>query len=72
MISGNLLILFTGAKPGACVNALDKRTGKEIWKAMDDTVSNSSPRVIVAGAKRQLTVWMDESVTSLNPTTGET
>src|SRR5438094_8321284 len=28
--------------------------------------------MIVAGGKRQLIVWTDESVTSLNPTTGET
>src|SRR5438093_11040606 len=49
LIDGNLLVLFTGAKPGACFIALDKKTGKEVWKALDDTVSNSSPLVIVAG-----------------------
>ena len=72
LIEGNLLILFTGAKPGACVIALDKQTGKEVWKALDDSVSNSSPLIIVAGGKRQLIVWTCESVTSLNPATGET
>src|SRR5213595_3777115 len=72
LIEDNLLILFTGAKPGACVIALDKKTGKEVWKALDETVSNSSPLVIVAGGKRQLIVWTDNSVTSLNPATGET
>jgi len=72
LIEGNLLILFAGAKPGACVIALDKKTGKEVWKALDETVSNSSPLVIVAGGKRQLIVWTNESVTSLNPATGET
>src|SRR6266568_2834335 len=54
------------------VDCLDARTGKEIWKALNETVSNSSPLVIVAGGKRQLIVWTDESVTSLNPATGET
>ncbi|HMJ65983.1 MAG TPA: PQQ-binding-like beta-propeller repeat protein, partial [Candidatus Binatia bacterium] len=33
LIEGNLLILFVGARPGACVIAFDKRTGKEVWKA---------------------------------------
>src|ERR1051325_3564143 len=70
LIEGNLLILFTGAKPGACVIALDKRSGKEIWKALNDTVSNSSPLVIVAGGKRQLIVWTDNAVNSLDPATG--
>src|SRR6185503_13738978 len=72
LIEANLLILFTGAKPGACVIALDKKTGKEVWKALNESVSNSSPLVIAAGGKRQLIVWTGESVTSLNPATGET
>ena len=72
LIEGHLLILFTGARPGASVIALDKKTGKEIWKALEESVSNSSPLVIVAGGKRQLIVWTGESVTSLNPGTGET
>lgn len=71
LIEGNLLILFTGGKPGACVVALDKRTGKEVWKALDDPVSNSSPVVIEAGGKRQLIVWTSRAVNSLNPATGE-
>ena len=36
LIEGNFLIVFTGAKPGASVIALDKKTGKEVWKALDD------------------------------------
>jgi outer membrane protein assembly factor BamB len=72
LIEGNLLIVFTGAKPGACVLALDKKSGKEVWKAMDEPASSSSPFVVVAGGKRQLIVWTDASVTSLNPATGET
>jgi outer membrane protein assembly factor BamB len=72
LIEENLLILFTGAKPEACVLALDKETGKEVWKALGDSVSNSSPLIVVAGGKRQLIVWTGESVTSLNPLTGET
>ena len=72
LIDGNLLILLAGGKPGACVIALDKRTGREVWKALDDTASNSSPLIVTAGGRRQLIVWTDNSVTSLNPMTGET
>ncbi len=72
LIEENLLILFPGAKPGACVIALDKRSGREIWKALDETVSNSSPLIIVAGGKRQLIVWTDNAVNSLDPATGAT
>jgi outer membrane protein assembly factor BamB len=70
LIEGSLLIVFTGAKPGAAVMALDKRTGKEVWKALDDHVSNSSPMVITLGGKRQLIVWSDNSIASLDPANG--
>ncbi len=72
LIEGNLLILFVGGKPGACVIALDKRTGKEVWKALEEPLSNSSPLVITAGGQRQLIVWTGASLTSLNPATGAT
>jgi outer membrane protein assembly factor BamB len=72
LIEGSLLILFTGAKPGASVLALNKQTGKEVWKALDDQVSNSSPIVITVAGKRQLIVWSDNSITSLDPATGHT
>jgi outer membrane protein assembly factor BamB len=71
LIEGNLLIVFTGAKPDACVLALDKKSGREVWKALNEPASSSSPLVVAAGGKRQLIVWTDESVTSLNPATGD-
>jgi outer membrane protein assembly factor BamB len=72
LIDGPLLIVFTGAKPGASVLALDKQTGKEVWKALDDPVSNSSPIIITVRGKRQLIVWSDSSLTSLDPSNGHT
>ena len=70
LVEGPLLIVFTGAKPGASVLALDKQTGKEVWKALDDPVSNSSPIIINAGGRRQLIVWSDSSLASLDPANG--
>ena len=72
LIEGNLLIVFTGARPGASVMALEKETGKEVWKSLDELVANSSPVVVTAGGRRQVIVWTGQSVTSLNPATGET
>jgi outer membrane protein assembly factor BamB len=72
LIDGPQLIVFTGAKPGASVMALDKQTGKEIWKALDDHVSNSSPILITNAGRRQLIVWSDNSIASLDPTNGHT
>lgn len=72
LIEGNLLILFIGGKPDACVVALDKDSGKEAWKALAESLTFSSPIVITSGGKKQLIVWTQESVTSLDPAAGTT
>lgn len=72
LIEGDLLILFIGGKLAACVVALHKDTGKEVWKALDESLTYSSPIVVSSGGKRQLIVWTQESVTSLDPTVGKT
>ena len=73
LIEGGLLIVLICGKPGACVVAFDKRTGKEVWRALNDPPhAFSSPIVISAGGKRQLIVWTPKAVTSLNPVTGQT
>jgi outer membrane protein assembly factor BamB len=72
LIDGDLLILFIGGKPDAGVVALHKHTGTEVWKALDEVLTFSSPIVIVSGGTKQLIVWTQESVTSLDPATGTT
>ncbi|MES2598342.1 MAG: PQQ-binding-like beta-propeller repeat protein [Verrucomicrobiota bacterium] len=72
LIEGNLLTLVIGGKPDACVVALEKSTGKEVWRALSDKWTHSSPIVINAGGQRQLIVWTPDSATALNPATGET
>lgn len=72
LIEGSLLILVVGGKPDASVIALDKDSGKEVWRALDDKWTYSSPLVITAGGKRQLIVWTPVAITSLDPATGKT
>lgn len=72
LIEGDLIIWVIGGQPDAGVVALDKNTGKEVWRALDDKWTYSSPIVITAGGQRQLIVWTPNAVTSLNPATGKT
>jgi len=72
LIEEGLLILYMCGKPGACVVAFDRNSGKEVWRALDDSFTYSSPIVVTAGGKRQLIVWTQEAVTSLDPKTGQT
>ena len=71
LIDDELLILQICAKPAAGVIAFNKNSGKEVWKALDDSFTYSSPVILTAGGTRQLIVWTQEAVTSLDPTTGK-
>jgi outer membrane protein assembly factor BamB len=72
LLDGDRLIVFIGGKPGAAVIALDTSSGKELWKAVDESATHSSPIIVTAADTRQLIVWTQESVTSLDPATGNT
>jgi len=71
LIEDKLLILPVGGKPDAGIVALDKDTGREAWHALDEDQTNSSPLVVTAAGRRQLIVWTNQSVSSLDPATGK-
>lgn len=74
LIEGNLLIIFAGRFSGeatACVIAIDKDSGQTAWRAVTDYAAMSSPIIVSAGGKRQLIVWSQQAVTSLDPATGQ-
>ncbi len=70
LVDGNLLIVSIGGKSAAGVIVFDLLTGREVWKALAEGATWSSPVIVSAGGTRQLIVWMRQSVTSLNPTNG--
>jgi outer membrane protein assembly factor BamB len=72
LIEEDLVIFVPGGKPDAGVVAFDRKTGKEVWRALEGRWTYSSPIIVVAGGKRQLIVWTALAVTSLNPSTGKT
>jgi outer membrane protein assembly factor BamB len=75
LVEGAFLIVCIGSYPGSSpssVLALDKDTGKEVWKAPTEGLTNSSPVVITAGGRRQVIVWTQGSVMALDPATGRT
>jgi outer membrane protein assembly factor BamB len=71
MIDGKRLITLAGGS-GSHVVALDKDTGKEIWKAGSQPEQGYSPVLITeAGGKRQMIVAGTKSIYSIDPETGE-
>jgi outer membrane protein assembly factor BamB len=70
LLDGNRLICLAGGSNSTVV-ALDKDTGKELWRALGTKEPGyCSPVIFSAGGARQLIVWDPESVNSLDPETG--
>jgi outer membrane protein assembly factor BamB len=73
LVDAERLIVVVGGRPDAKVMALDKTTGREIWRALpsDSEPGYAQPVVVVAGGRRQLIVWHPTAVASLDPATGK-
>ncbi len=70
LIVGDLLTLIVGG-PGSIAVAFDKRTGKEVWKALSgDEQGYSSPTLIEHAGVEQLLIWEPKNLHALNPQTG--
>jgi outer membrane protein assembly factor BamB len=66
------VIVVPGGKRGSCVMALDKETGKEVWRSLDaEDPGYSSPIIVDSSAGRQLVVWNALGLYGLDPATGE-
>ena len=71
LIYQDLVIVHIGGRGGACVVALDKNTGKEVWKALDDRGQYSSPVLVKHGDAELVIVWTGDSIAGLDPGTGK-
>lgn len=71
LVDGQRVIVLAGGANGGTVLALDKDTGKEIWRALSEKSIGYCPPVIFdAGGARQMIVWVPRAVISLDPKTG--
>ena len=71
LVDGELVIVQIGAAGGACIVALDKRTGTEKWRALDDRASYSAPIIIRQASRRVLVCWTGDHLAGLDPRTGK-
>ncbi|MHB8521363.1 MAG: PQQ-binding-like beta-propeller repeat protein [Limisphaerales bacterium] len=71
LVEGKLLVFQAGGQPDATVLALDKDTGKEIWRSLSDKPSYAPIIAINSGHQRQFIVWTGQSICSLNPANGQ-
>ncbi len=66
------LLICTAGGAGSAVVALDRATGKEVWKALDSPeIGYSPPTLIEAGGVVQLLIFNGKGLNSLNPDDGK-
>lgn len=71
LIVDDKIILQISGSNNACVIALDKNTGKEIWRNLDDIAAYSAPVLIEKNGRKIVVVWTEDSLSGLNQETGE-
>lgn len=69
VLDGDRVLLHVGAENGSVI-ALDKTTGKELWRGGPDKAGYCTPEIITHDGNRQLIAWGPEHVQSLNPDSG--
>lgn len=72
VLDGNRILLHVGAQPGGSVLALDRLTGKMIWRGGADPAGYCTPEIFVHRDIRHLIAWGPEHIQSLDPATGAT
>jgi outer membrane protein assembly factor BamB len=70
LIYQELLILHIGGRDGACVVGLDKVSGREVWRALDDRAQYSSPIIARQANRDVVIVWTGDGVAGLDPVSG--
>lgn len=72
LVDGEQLIVLAGGTDGALVVSLNKQTGSELWRSLEDEqIGYCSPVILEFGGRRQLIVWHAEAVSGVDPADGE-
>lgn len=70
LIVDDKIILNIGGINNAGVVALNKNTGDEVWRNLQDDASYSAPILIEQANQAVVVVWTGQNVVGLNPETG--
>jgi outer membrane protein assembly factor BamB len=71
LVEGNAVLLNIGGEAGAGIVALDKDTGKLLWKSLDDEASYSSPVMATLNGKRRAVFFARTGLAVVNPANGK-
>jgi formylglycine-generating enzyme required for sulfatase activity/outer membrane protein assembly factor BamB len=71
VIFEELLIVHVGAEPDGCLLALNRQTGKEVWRSLPDPAGYATPIVIESHGAPQLVCWTPQAARGVHPRTGQ-
>jgi outer membrane protein assembly factor BamB len=71
LIVDDRVIIQAGIEPDGCLVALDRRTGREVWRSLGDAPGYATPILANIGGTRQLVCWTPSNVRGLEPGTGK-
>ena len=71
IVESNLVIIAIAKSPQVSIVAFNKDSGRQVWEALNEIPSNTSPIVIDSAGRRQLIVLAYKSVAALDPATGK-
>ena len=71
LVEGNAVLLNIGGEAGAGIIALDKNSGKLLWKTLDDEASYSSPVMAKLRGKRRAVFFARTGLAVVDPTSGK-
>lgn len=70
VIYKNLVIFHVGAQPGGSLLAMDKNSGKLVWKGSNEAAGYCTPIIVSHGGKDLLLHWGPTNIQSIDPATG--
>src|SRR5262249_49943079 len=65
-----LLVVHVGAEPEGCLLALDRQTGREVWRSLPDPAGYATPILIDGALGKELVCWTPTHVRSVEARTG--
>lgn len=71
LVYRDLVIQQVGGSKGACMVAFDCASGKEVWRALDERASYSSPIIVRQAGQDVLVCWTGDSLSGLDPLRGK-
>ena len=72
LIVGSNVVFHVGGSEGACIVAIDRESGKEAWRALDDRAQYAAPVLMEHNEQKSIICWTGDSIASLDPDSGDT